>query len=270
MNKIQNIYPVVSKTFVSPRLCRLSIDAGPVVDKAMPGQFIHVRVNNGLEPFFRRPFSIHRTKKHLEIFFEVLGRGTSMLSQKNRGDTLDVLGPLGNSFSIPDKRVKTVYMIAGGMGVAPFLFLSDALKKQRPQIQMILFYGARTGENVFSMKEFKQNGCRVRVSTDDGSAGTKGRVTDLLPAIDSDPKTTRIYTCGPRPMMAQVQKFTAQKGIAAQASCEEVMSCGLGACLGCSIPTAAGYKTVCYDGPIFDLQEIILDSARPSIEGKGF
>ena len=107
------------------------------------------------------------------------------------------------------------------------------------------------------MKEFKGNGCKVYVSTDDGSVGTKGRVSKLFSKINKNPKTTFIYTCGPKPMMASVQAFAKKNKLQGQAACEEVMACALGACLGCSIKTTEGYKTVCYDGPVFDLNEVI-------------
>jgi len=124
-------------------------------------------------------------------------------------------------------------------------------------LDLILLYGARSAGHVFSMREFRRNGCRIHIATDDGSRGKKGRVSVLYPEIDPDPARTMIYTCGPRPMMADVQRVAAKYGLPAQASCEEVMACGLGACLGCVIKTTRGYQTVCQDGPVFDLREVI-------------
>jgi dihydroorotate dehydrogenase electron transfer subunit len=109
------------------------------------------------------------------------------------------------------------------------------------------------------LREFKENSCKVHIATDDGSVGIKGRVAKLFSKLDPDPKATFIYTCGPRPMMASVQAFARKNDLKGQASCEEVMACGLGACLGCSIRTTKGYKTVCYDGPAFDLDELIFE-----------
>ena len=107
------------------------------------------------------------------------------------------------------------------------------------------------------MQEFKDNGVKVHIATDDGSVGTKGRVSVLFDKIGRDPNHTFIYTCGPNPMMKAVQAFASARGILGQAACEGTMACGLGACLGCSIETKSGFKTVCHDGPAFDLDEII-------------
>jgi dihydroorotate dehydrogenase electron transfer subunit len=107
------------------------------------------------------------------------------------------------------------------------------------------------------MKEFKDNGVKVHITTDDGSVGAKGRVCVLFDKIEKDPGHTFLYTCGPDPMMKAVQAFAAQHHLKGQAACEEIMACGLGACLGCSIETKSGFKTVCHDGPAFDLEEII-------------
>jgi len=255
MASIQNTYKVVTNEKLCPRFYRLCIDAKPLAVKTRPGQFIHIRPTEGLEPFFRRPFSVYRAKKHVEVFYEVLGPGTRLMAQKKKGDQLDVLGPLGTPFALPPPAIKHVVMVAGGIGVAPFLILSDALKKKK--VDLLLLYGGRTKGHVYPMKEFKENGCKVYVATDDGSVGVKGRVSELFGKIKTDPAKTMIYTCGPSPMMASVQKFAREKKIAGQAACEEVMACALGACLGCSIKTTFGYKTVCYDGPVFDLQEVI-------------
>ncbi|MBN1870097.1 MAG: dihydroorotate dehydrogenase electron transfer subunit [Candidatus Omnitrophica bacterium] len=258
MKKLQDTYNVVSNEQLCAKFYRLCIDAKPVALAARPGQFIHIRVRNSLEPFFRRPFSIYRAKRHVEILYEVIGTGTQVLASKKKGDILDVLGPVGTPFCLPPKGIKHVVMIAGGVGAAPFLFLSDVLKERR--YQMTLLYGGRTKGHVFNMEEFKKNGCKIFTSTDDGSVGVKGRVAVLFSKIDPDPGKTFIYTCGPRPMMASVQDFAREHELQGQASCEEVMACGLGACLGCSIKTAKGYKTVCGDGPAFDLHELIFES----------
>ena len=257
MAKIQNTFKVVANERLCPRFHRLRIAAVSIRKAIKAGQFVHIRTTDGLEPFFRRPFSVYRAQKDVEIFYEAVGPGTKQLADKKKGDTLDVLGPLGNQFVLPDKNIKQVVMIAGGIGIAPFLILSDELKKRK--LDLILLYGARTKGHVYPMKEFKQNGVKVLVATDDGSVGVKGRVSELFSKINADPETTYIYTCGPSPMIASVQKFARQHRLRGQAACEEVMACALGACLGCSIKTISGYKTVCYDGPVFDLDEVIFE-----------
>lgn len=256
MPQLQNIYKVVSNEKLCPQFYRLCFDAKAIKGHVKPGQFVHIRTNDaGFEPFFRRPFSVYRAKRHVEVFYEAVGPGTTRMSQLKKGDEVDVLGPVGTPFMLPPKGTKQVVMVAGGIGVAPFLLFSDVLKKSK--LDMVLLYGGRTKGHVYPMKEFKENGCKVYVSTDDGSVGVKGRVSELFSKIDLNPDRTFLYTCGPSPMMAAVQKFAAQHQLKGQAACEEIMACALGACLGCSIKTTRGYKTVCYDGPVFDLQEVI-------------
>src|SRR3989338_7568061 len=133
----------------------MRIDAKSIRRSIKPGQFIHIRTSDGLEPFFRRPFSVSRAQKDVEIFYEAVGPGTKQLAAKKKGDTLDVLGPLGNPFTPPGKNIKQVVMIAGGIGIAPFLILSDELKKRK--LALILLYGGRSKGHVYPMKEFKQN-----------------------------------------------------------------------------------------------------------------
>ena len=256
MAQLQNIFRVAANEKLCPRFYRLAIDAPSIVKKIKPGQFIHIRTDDGFEPFFRRPFSVYRAQKYVEIFYEPVGPGTELLAAKKKGEPIDVLGPLGKEFTLPSKEIKQVVMIAGGIGIAPFLMLSDVLKK-RKGLEMILLYGGRTKDHVYPMKEFKQNGVKVFVATDDGSAGVKGRVSTLFSKIKLNPKTTFLYTCGPHPMMHAVQEFAQGNHLQGEAACEEVMACALGACLGCSIETTSGYKTVCYDGPVFDLKEVI-------------
>jgi dihydroorotate dehydrogenase electron transfer subunit len=256
MAKIQNVFKVVSNEKLCPRFYRLSIDAKPIVKNILPGQFVHIRTTEGFEPFFRRPFSVYRAQKYVEIFYEAVGPGTKQLADKKKGDEIDILGPLGNQFTLPGKDIKQVVMIAGGIGIAPFLALSDILKKNK-KLELILLYGGRTQGHVYPMKEFKQNGCKTYVATDDGSVGKKGRVSVLFDKIKLNPDSTIVYTCGPNPMMAAVQEFAKKNNLRGEAACEEVMACALGACLGCSIKTTEGFKTVCYDGPVFDLGKVI-------------
>jgi dihydroorotate dehydrogenase electron transfer subunit len=255
MSELTYIANIVSNKKVCPRFYHMKIEAPQLVQNVRPGQFIHIRVRDALEPLFRRPFCIYRAQDTLDIFYEVVGKGTALLAAKKKNDALDILGPLGNTFSLPPRGVQTVVMIAGGIGVAPFLFLSDVLKTL--PVHLILLYGGRSKEHVFSLAPFKKNGCAVYTATDDGSVGTKGRVSELFGEIPLDSLGTWLYTCGPRPMMASVQKFAREHGLHGEASCEEIMACGLGACLGCATKTRSGYKTVCYDGPVFDLQDLV-------------
>ena len=255
MDKIQNIYKVISNEKLSPQYWRMVFDAPELSREVKPGQFVHIRTDEaGLQPFFRRPFIVYRAQKYVEIFYDVVGPGTKLLSLKKKGDTIDVLGPLGTPFEMPRPGTKQVILIAGGIGIAPMLILSDVLKKKK--YELLLLYGGRDRAHVYPMQEFKDNGVKVHIATDDGSVGLKGRVSVLFDKIQKDAEHAFIYTCGPNPMMKAVQAFAGQYGLSGQAACEEIMACGLGACLGCSIETKDGFKTVCYDGPAFDLQEV--------------
>ena len=255
MQPIQDTYPVIALEKMSPAYFLLTFKAPALARAVKPGQFIHIRVSEGLEPFFRRPFSVYRARRgEVQIFFEPVGRGSRLLATRKKGDSLDVLGPLGRPFTLPSKSVKQIVCVAGGIGVAPFMVFSDAVKEHKAE--KILLYGGRTKAHTFAMHAFKKNGVKVLTATDDGSVGVKGRVSELFSRITLAP-STRIYTCGPRPMMAAVQAFARSHGLKGEASCEEVMACGLGACLGCSIPTTKGYQTVCHDGPVFNLDELV-------------
>jgi dihydroorotate dehydrogenase electron transfer subunit len=255
MEKIQNTYKVISNEKLSPQYWRMAFDAPDIVREVKPGQFVHIRTDDqGLQPFFRRPFSVYRAQKYVEIFYDAIGPGTKLLSLKKKGDMLDVLGPLGTPFIMPPEGMKQVVMIAGGIGVAPMLILSDILKMKK--YDLVLFFGGRDRGHVYPMQEFKDNGVKVHIATDDGSVGIKGRVSVFFDKIQKNSGQTFIYTCGPNPMMKAVQTFAAEHRLPGQAACEEIMACALGACLGCSIETKHGFKTVCYDGPAFNLDEV--------------
>ncbi len=252
--KVHHICKVVSNKRLCPRFMDLRIEAIPILKHVVPGQFVHIRVSDNMTPFFRRPFSVARAGQYLEVIYEVLGKGTKLLSEKKQGDYLDILGPLGNGFSMPPKGVKQVVMVAGGVGIAPFLFLSEMLSGKG--FDLIVLYGARNKDYIFDMKEFRRNGCRVFIATDDGSVGEKGRVSVLFQKIEIS-SSIFIYTCGPKPMMASVQDFARRYGLRGQASCEETMACGVGACMGCVTKTMDGYRRVCLEGPVFDLDKLV-------------
>ena len=256
--RIQDSYTVAANKKVCDHYYQLSLAAPELAARVTPGQFVHIRTVQGLTPFFRRPFSVYRAGRTVDILYEVVGPGTAALSALKKGAVLDVLGPLGTGFSPPPDGTRQVVMVAGGIGVAPFLALTDVFKKRR-DLDLLLLYGARSAGHVFDMGAFVRNRCRIFVATEDGGEGVKGRVSRLFKEIHPDPETTAVYTCGPRPMMAAVQSFAGEHGLWGQASCEEVMACGLGACLGCSTHTKSGYKTVCHDGPVFDLAELTFD-----------
>jgi dihydroorotate dehydrogenase electron transfer subunit len=244
----------------------LVLRAPKIAKESLPGQFLNIKVSDTDEPLLRRPFSIHRVKgANIEILYEVVGEGTKILSQRKAAESLDTIGPLGNGFDyqLPHAcrqagitSYQLPILMGGGMGVAPLLFLAEKLAKRKN----IVLLGAKTKNRVLCAKEFKDLGCEVEISTDDGSSGFKGKVTDLLRDIlrtTEDRRRSTIYACGPRLMVKEISRISKKHKISAQLSLEEHMACGLGACLGCAVKTKNGFQRVCKEGPVFKADEII-------------
>jgi dihydroorotate dehydrogenase electron transfer subunit len=254
---------IISQRKIGQRYFKMSLVAPRIAKVAKPGQFINIKVSDNYEPLLRRPFSIHRVGgSNIEILYEIVGLGTQILSQRKRGEYLDILGPLGNGFSyhLPLTNYQMSILVAGGIGVAPLLFLAQKIKTDHPKFNIQVLIGAKTKEQLLCEKEFKTLGYTVKISTDDGSKGFRGKVTDLLKEVlrtTNDERQTTIYACGPRPMLKEISKITKIYKIPAQVSLEEHMVCGIGACLGCAVNTKEGYKRVCKDGPVFNAEEII-------------
>ena len=233
---------------------------------ALPGQFVNIKVNECHELLLRRPFSIHRVNgPNIGILYEVLGKGTQILAQKKPGEYLDIIGPLGNGFNyrIAYSVQRTAILVAGGIGVAPLLFLAEQLIKRNTQYAIrntLVLIGAKTKKQILCEKEFQKLGCDVKIATDDGSEGFKGKVTELLKKIlrlAISNKRLAIYACGPRPMLKEIANISQKYNIPAQISLEEHMACGIGACLGCVVNTKNGYQRVCKEGPVFAADKIV-------------
>jgi len=252
MKTLQLKFKIISNLPVGGKYFKLTLDAGKIAQRAIPGQFIMLKVSDGLSPLLRRPLGVHRVNKNkVELLYEVIGPGTKILMQKKPGEYLDIIGPLGNGFTLKQRPV----LIAGGMGVAPLVFLAGKLSRQKP----LVLIGAKTKNHILCVKEFKKFSCAVKIATDDGSLGFKGRVTDLFRDYLStiNHRTLTIYACGPKPMLREVAAISQKYSVPAQISLEAHMSCGFGACMGCAVETKAGQKRVCQDGPVFDSQEVI-------------
>ncbi len=261
------IFQTKAKVFknieVAKNYYKIVLDAGRVAARAKPGQFIEVKVSDG-EPLLRRPFGIHRAQEgRVEILFEVVGKGSMLLSGMRRGDWLDIIGPLGNGFDYSRLvRGKPAVLVAGGMGVAPLVFLAQRLAKrtsQNAKNKTLVLLGARTKDHILCEREFKDFGCKVLVSTDDGSRGFKGYVSGLLEGQVSkeDYGFSTLFACGPKPMLKAVSRICETFSLAAQLSLEAHMACGIGACLGCVVDTKDGYKRVCKEGPVFEANQIL-------------
>jgi len=262
---------ILGQKIISNNYFLCTLEAPSVAFQAVPGQFINVRISDAYEPLLRRPLSIHRvTSSHIEIFYEVLGQGTKILSRKRQGEYLDIIGPLGNGFKLDKQEGSQAIIVSGGMGVAPLLFLAEEIvtsQKSKVTSKPIVLIGAKTKSQIICESNFRKLGCDVKIATDDGSRGLKGYVSALLENIlrttpacrtgRDDSRRTTVYACGPKPMLKAIAGISLKYNMLAQVSLEEHMACGIGACLGCVIRTKDGYRRVCVDGPVFEANHII-------------
>ncbi|MBN1902808.1 dihydroorotate dehydrogenase electron transfer subunit [Candidatus Sumerlaeota bacterium] len=217
-----------------------------------PGQFIHVRVAAGPHPILRRPFSICSAKEdRLQILFRVVGEGTHLLSKVMPGEKIDIMGPIGTPFKIEHKPA---VLIAGGIGCAPLYFL--ALRMKEANIPVRFYYGARSVSDLPLHEEINAIAGELNITTEDGSLGKKGLITDVLP--DRLTQDFAVYACGPETMLHALKKILDAQGISAQFSLENRMACGVGACMGCVTRTISGFKRVCVDGPVFSSDDVVI------------
>jgi dihydroorotate dehydrogenase electron transfer subunit len=220
----------------------------------LPGQFVEVRVDGSPATFLRRPISINfvdRERNELWLLVATIGDGTRRLAVLTQGDILNCLLPLGNGFT-PAKVGERVLLIGGGVGVAPLLYMGAEM--QKTGIEPTFLLGARTAKDLLLTNIFNMYG-RVYVTTEDGSEGEKGFVTNH--SILQQEHFDRISTCGPTPMMKAVARLARDRGIDCEASLENLMACGLGACLCCVEKTTEGNLCVCKDGPVFNISRLL-------------
>jgi dihydroorotate dehydrogenase electron transfer subunit len=249
----------------------LSLAAPEIAREARPGQFVMVKPAAGLDPLLRRPFSIfeilrdHRGEvRGLSLLNKSVGVGTRRLFDARSGDRIEVLGPLGRPF-VPVDPPEEAWMVAGGVGLAPFATLAEALKARGTA--MTLFYGARSGQELYCEDFFQALGARIVLTTEDGSRGHRGRVTEPLTrelAEREGRAPVTLYVCGPTPMMRAVAGLAARNDRAAFVSLEPVMGCGMGGCYSCVIPVQNGAKPhfvrSCLEGPVFDAAHVVWDN----------
>ncbi len=240
---------------------RLTIDAPALGRAARPGQFVMVKVSEGAFPLLRRPLGIHDASAGgIELFFKVAGQGTGLLSRKKPGDRLDILGPLGKGFTVSAAaKGQTAYLVGGGRGIAPLYFLARELV--RAGARPVVLYGGRCLADIPLRSRFEEAGVEFLCSTDDGSFGFAGFVTDLAARELAKEKPAVVYACGPDPMMKALAAITAKHGLAAEFSLESVMGCGIGACWGCvhriRNESGDGWVKICEEGPVFPGERIL-------------
>ena len=263
MKKTQNTVKIIENKKVKGAYYKIILEAPVLFKKSLPGQFAMLKVTDGLVPLLRRPLGVHAISgDRVEFLYEVLGEGTRILSERKPAEYIDIIGPLGNGFNyqLPVTHCRVPLLIAGGMGVAPLVFLAEKLRVNRgAKVKIPFLLGAKTKDRIVCVDELKKHGCQVEITTDDGSQGYKGRVTELLDNVLStiDYRLSTIYACGPKPMLKAVCVLSKKYLIPAQVSLEEHMACGIGACLGCVVSTRTGYARVCKDGPVFPAEQIV-------------
>lgn len=220
-----------------------------------PGQFVQALVRNSPQTFLRRPFSVHNVDYNtntLQLLIQVKGAGTEHLSDLKTGDLLNLIYPLGKPFTLP--RLNNVLLVGGGCGVAPLLFLAKVLHQKLNMTPDILL-GFRNKEEVAETETYQLYG-RVFLSTDDGSAGEKGLVTDHSLFRREKLPYSQIYCCGPDAMMKAVGLIAGMHRISCEVSLENTMACGFGVCLCCITPTDLGSERVCVEGPVFNIDKL--------------
>jgi dihydroorotate dehydrogenase electron transfer subunit len=252
----------------------LAFDAPEIAAAARPGQFVMIKTSGGQDPLLRRPFSIFEILRDdggrpsgVSIFNKRVGAGTALLSRAEPGTRLPVLGPLGKPFEPIDPPAEA-WMIAGGVGLAPFVTLAAALAERTTKTT--LFYGARRAEELYCVDLFEALGVTIVLATEDGSIGARGRITaPLQAALASRPlgNPVKLFVCGPTPMMRACAQLASAHGRACDVSLEQVMGCGLGGCYSCVV-LARGmgggephHTRTCIDGPVFDANRVVWEAA---------
>ncbi len=253
---------VVRHRSVAAGIYSISLEVPVIAAEAWPGQFVQLRLSDGIEPLLRMPLSIADARPdvgEIELLYECVGPKTEALSEIRIDTRLACLGPLGHGFTWPDSEHPSI-LVGGGIGLPPLLFLGRRLRAAG--YAAVLLTGARTGEKHLPVAWLNPAASRVMQSTDDGTLGHAGLVTGLLDAELDDVAYPMVYSCGPRGMMAAVARNCRVRGIPCQVSLEEYMACGIGICAGCTVPvhrsdagthSAYGrYERVCVAGPVFD------------------
>jgi dihydroorotate dehydrogenase electron transfer subunit len=262
---------VIANTRLSPDYNVIALAAPDIASRAAPGQFVMLKTSPGLDPLLRRPFSIFEHLRDdagrmigVSVLNKQVGVGTARLYQARPGDRLAVLGPLGKPF-VPVDPPARAWMVAGGVGLAPFASLAEALAARGTP--MTLFYGGRSARDLYYESFFTSLGATLVVATEDGTHGETGRVTLALQRAlaERDPASQpTIYACGPTPMMRSVATLGASERLPVFVSLEPVMGCGMGGCYSCVTRVRQGTGThfvrSCLDGPVFDAASVVWDA----------
>jgi dihydroorotate dehydrogenase electron transfer subunit len=248
---------VISQEEVYDNTFLMWLSCPPVAKGAQPGRFLMIRCGDAYDPLLPRPMSFHRFRqtegeRQFAILYDVRGRGTALLSERNASDALPIFGPLGRGYSI-SPNAQNLLLVAGGLGIAALIALADEAITAGQSVTLL--QGARSARHLYP-PELLPNDVESVSSTDDGSTGHRGYVTDLMP--EYLPWADQIFACGPTPMFASMAKVVreARSRKPVQALLEERMGCGTGICYGCAVFTRRGVRLVCKDGPRFELRSV--------------
>ena len=263
---------VISNARLSDDYCVVSLAAPEIAAVAQPGQFVMVKPSRAMDPLLRRPFSIFEVLRDsggapfgISLLNKRIGAGTRLLYDVEPGTRVACLGPLGRPF-VPVDPPAQAWMVAGGVGLAPFVTVAEALHARGTV--MTLFYGARRADELYRVELFEQLGARIVLTTEDGSRGARGLVTAPLQDALTNAKqeeTVQLYACGPTPMMRAVAQLAKRHARPCAVSLEQVMGCGLGGCYSCVVLTRTGESSThfvrsCLDGPVFDSTRIVWEA----------
>lgn len=246
-------FQVVDNKHLNKDFFILELLSGLTLPEIFPGQFVQVRVDGSPDTFLRRPFSVHDVNyktNTIKLLIQVAGSGTKALSILKNGDLLNMIFPLGNSFSLPGLGEKTL-LVGGGCGVAPLMYLAKYLKSNNCEFDILM--GFRNRDRIIQFEAYKELG-RVLLTTEDGSEGEKGFVTNH--SVLAEEKYDRIYCCGPDSMMKAVAEYSRKNKIHCEVSLENLMACGIGVCLCCVVKTINGNVCSCTEGPVFNINDI--------------
>lgn len=254
----------------------LTIVSPDIGERVRPGQFVNIRCGENRASILRRPFSVYRVHKRggwastIEIVFDIRGPGTAHLSRLRGHSIVDLIGPSGRGFVLPKRRAHCL-LVGGGIGAAPLFFLADELRNDGHRVDVIL--GARSSGLLLGAIEARRLASICRTTTEDGSAGDTGRVTDVLVETMERCETEVVYACGPHPMLAAVSRVCMEQNVPVQVAVEELMACGYGVCMTCVMPLrrpqkkdesledATVYARSCTEGPVFNGAQVVWNGA---------
>jgi dihydroorotate dehydrogenase electron transfer subunit len=251
----------------------LTIVAPEIGERVAPGQFVSIRCPEGSAHVLRRPFSVYRVHKRggwastIEIVFDIRGPGTAYLSSLRTHASVDLIGPLGRGFDLPRARAHCL-LVGGGVGAAPLFFLADELRNEGHRVDCIL--GARSAALLLNAIDVRRLASVYRITTEDGSSGERGLVTDVMEETMTRCATEIVFACGPHPMLAAVSRMCVEREVPVQVAVEELMGCGFGVCMTCVMPVTAArgrrgpeiaYVRSCTEGPVLDGASVVWDGS---------